>query len=85
MWNSPGTGLKGEFDFTIEVDVDRSLPQPDHVDITSGRGGSYGNPWSGVSSSALSVGLQDVGLRLESTKAAMEILIVDHVERPTEN
>jgi uncharacterized protein (TIGR03435 family) len=79
------TGFKGEYDFTLEVDVDRSLPQRDHVDPSSGRGGTYFNPFSGVSSAALSAALQDVGLKLESTKAPLEILVIDHVERPTEN
>lgn len=28
---------------------------------------------------------EQVGLRLESRKAAMEILVIDHVEMPSEN
>lgn len=80
------TGLKGEYDFSIEFDIDPTAPEPDHVDMTSGLGGqTYINPFRGLTSSALSVGLQEIGLKLESTKAPIEILVIDHVERPTEN
>jgi uncharacterized protein (TIGR03435 family) len=79
------TGLKGEYDFTIECDRDPTMPEPDHVDMSSGRGGTYFNPFTGLSSAALSACLQDVGLKLESTRAPIEILVIDHVERPSEN
>ena len=79
------TGLKGEYDFSIECDRDPTMPQPDHVDMSSGRGGTDFNPFTGLSSAALSACLQDVGLKLESTKAPIEILVIDHVERPSEN
>jgi len=80
------TGLKGQYDFTIECDQDPTMPQPDHVDMSSGRGGTFSmDGFTGLSSAALSACLQDVGLKLESTKAPIEILVIDHVERPSEN
>lgn len=79
------THLKGEYDFSLECDRDPTMPQPDHVDMTSGRGGGYFNPFTGLSSAALSVCLQDIGLKLESTKAPIEILVIDQVERPSQN
>ena len=79
------TRLKGEYDFNIECDRDPTMPAPDHVDVTSGRGGGYFNPFTGLSSAALSACLQDIGLKLESTKAPIEILVIDQVERPSEN
>jgi uncharacterized protein (TIGR03435 family) len=51
----------------------------------SGRGGNYTNPFRGLTASELSRALQDVGLRLESTKAPLEVLVIDHVEKPSEN
>jgi uncharacterized protein (TIGR03435 family) len=51
----------------------------------SGRGGGYFNPFSGLTAAELSASLQDVGLRLESTRAPIDVLVVDRVEKPTEN
>jgi uncharacterized protein (TIGR03435 family) len=65
------TGLKGEYDFSIDYDDDASLRMP-------------GNPFSGLTPSALSAALQAVGLKLESTKASVNVLVVD-VEKPSEN
>ena len=66
------TAIQGEYDFTIEYEDEPSIRV-------------RGNPFSGLTSSALSVALQEVGLKLESTKAPVEVLVIDHVERPTEN
>jgi uncharacterized protein (TIGR03435 family) len=66
------TDIKGEYDFTIEYEVEPSLRTP-------------GNPFSGLTPSALSTALQAVGLKLESTKAPIEVLVIDHVEKPAEN
>jgi uncharacterized protein (TIGR03435 family) len=66
------TDIKGEYDFTIEYEVDPVMRTP-------------GNPFSGLTPSALSVALQVVGLKLESTKAAVEVLVIDRIEKPTEN
>src|SRR5262245_51612388 len=79
------TGLSGEFNFTIEHEVDPDAPTPSFVPNPSGRGGSYTNPFTGLTASELSRALQDVGLRLESTKAPLEVLVIDHVEKPSEN
>jgi uncharacterized protein (TIGR03435 family) len=66
------TGLQGEYDFKIEYDVDASTRIPL-------------NPFSGLTPSGLSAALQAVGLTLESTKAPVEILVIDHVQKPSEN
>jgi uncharacterized protein (TIGR03435 family) len=66
------TGLQGEYDFKIEYDVDASTRIPL-------------NPFSGLTPSGLSAALQAVGLNLESTKAPVEILVIDHVQKPSEN
>jgi uncharacterized protein (TIGR03435 family) len=79
------TGLKGNYDFTLEYEVDPTPAPPPVVDKTSGLGGSFANPWSGLSSGALSNALQDVGLKLESTKAPVEVLVIDHAEKPSAN
>ena len=34
---------------------------------------------------SLLTAIQDIGLKLESTKAPIEVLVVDHVQRPPQN
>ena len=79
------TGLKGDYDFEIQYEKDPTAPTPAATPTSSGLGGNYFNPFTGLTSAALSVALRDVGLRLESTKAPLEILVIDQVERPSEN
>ena len=70
------TGLKGEYDLKLEYDVDP----------TANPGGKVMTGlFTGLTCSGMSSGLQDVGLKCESTKGPVEILVIDHVERPSEN
>jgi uncharacterized protein (TIGR03435 family) len=79
------TGLTGEYDFTLDYEAEAMPAERPAVDKRSGLGGNVINPFSGLSSGALSAALQDVGLKLESTKARMEVLVIDSVEWPTQN
>ena len=63
------TGLKGQYGFTVEYETDQGAP--------------FGA--SLLNCPTLSTALQDVGLRCESTKAPVQVLVIDHVERPAEN
>ena len=78
------TGLKGTYEFGVEFslsDLVQSL-RDQGVEIPGGGGGSS-DP-TGNSTIADALGKQ--GLKLEKTKAMVEQLIVDHVEKtPTEN
>ena len=63
------TGLTGKYDITF-----RSEPPPP--------------PQAGASMDAspdLSTGMDQLGLKLESAKDPVEILVIDHIERPSEN
>src|SRR5262249_26405797 len=65
------TGLKGEYDFTMEYAMD-----PD----------ASGLPGAELAGPALFTALQEqAGLKLQSTKAAVEVLVIDHAEKPSEN
>jgi bla regulator protein BlaR1 len=79
------TGLKEDYDFAIEYDVDQTASAPPSVDKSSGLGGNLPNPFAGLTPAALSSALQDVGLRLESTKAPVEVLVIERVEKPSGN
>ena len=67
------TELKGAFDFTLQWTPDESLKAP-----VTGEGGS---------GPSIYTALQDqLGLKLESRKGPVEVLVVDHVEKtPSEN
>jgi uncharacterized protein (TIGR03435 family) len=66
------TGLNGEFDFTLEYEEDSDAK-------------IAFNPFSGLTPSTLSDVLRSIGLGLESTKARREVLVIDHVEKPSSN
>jgi len=65
------TGLTGTYDWTLNWAPD-TVPQ-------GGDAGDSGGP-------SLFTALQEqLGLKLERTKAPVEVLVIEHVERPTEN
>ncbi len=66
------TGLKGEYDFTLEYEEDSDARVPL-------------NPFSGLTPSTLSKALRPIGLKLEAARASIEVLVIDHVEKPSEN
>ena len=69
------TGLDGEFEFTIAFEPDSDAPP--------NIGRLPVNP--GLNPSRASVALEDVGLKLESSMAPFEVLVVERVERPSAN
>ena len=71
------TGLKGEYDLAIEYEVEQGAPN-------SGAG-ILANLFSGLTCSGMSSALQNLGLKCESTKGPVEVLVIDHVEKPSEN
>lgn len=79
------TGLKGEFDFTIEYELDLTAPGGDaSADLSNPMGKMLAGP--GIGGPALFTAVQEqLGLKLESTKAPVEVLVVDRLERPSEN
>jgi uncharacterized protein (TIGR03435 family) len=76
------TGLKGNYDFTLEW-----MPEQDHDG-----GPPIGNGDAGGASASDSTGpsiftaiQEQLGLKLESQKGEVPALVIDHVERPSEN
>ena len=77
------TGLKGTYDFTLKWTPDQSQS-----------GGPFGDLPPGVKAppppdpngpSIFTAVQEQLGLRLESQKGPVEILAIDHVEKPSEN
>jgi uncharacterized protein (TIGR03435 family) len=76
------TGLTGQFDIQMEF-------TPDGIPGIAGCGmpGEPGNLSQQADPGGASIfdALQQMGLRLEPGKGPVEILVIDHVERPSEN
>ena len=67
------TGLTGRYDIVV--------PRPDMGGEPGGPGGAGGADRSGMVFSMVVA----LGLKLESGKSSVETLVVDHIEKPTEN
>jgi len=79
MQNRPAldqTGLKGFFDFTMEF-------VPDGMQELKG---PNGEPQIAFDGPTVYTALREqLGLKLESTKAPVEVMVIDHVEKATAN
>ncbi len=73
------TGLTGRFDFTLKWTPDDSQ--------FGGMGAKIPPPTDSANAPpALYTAIQEqVGLKLDATKAPAEVLVIDHVEKPSEN
>jgi uncharacterized protein (TIGR03435 family) len=79
------TGLKGNYDINLQWTPDQShdamFNEPD-----GGRSGTDNTPPPDASGPSIFTALQQqLGLRLESTKGPVDVLVIDHIERPSEN
>jgi uncharacterized protein (TIGR03435 family) len=71
------TGFSGIFDINLKFlpdDTTSGLPSPPPGAIPSE-----------IASPSIFSAIQQLGLRLESTKGPVEVLVIDHVERPSAN
>jgi len=67
------TGLTGTYNFTLKWSRDQSA------------GSDSGLPATSESPSFFTALQEQVGLRMVPTKAPMEVVVIDHIEHPTEN
>ncbi len=68
------TGLTGDYDFSLNWTSDAS------------GGGTFNAPVSAASASSLLAAIQEqLGLKLEPQKSPMQVLVIDHAEKPAEN
>jgi uncharacterized protein (TIGR03435 family) len=68
------TGLPGPYDFTLQLNP-----------TANGDAGAIKRAAAEEGFSLFAYALDQLGLRLEAEKAAIDFLIIDHVERPSEN
>ena len=72
------TGLTGSYDFQLEFAPDNTMGE-------SARRPEGAAPTMDVAGPTIFEALQKLGLKLESGKGRVEVLVIDHVERPSEN
>ncbi len=77
---TPKTGLKGNYDFKLQW-------TPDESEAFSGRARMHDNaPPPDFSWPSIFMAIQEqLGLKLDSQKGPEEVLMIDHVEKPSEN
>lgn len=69
------TGLTGRFDFTLQWTPESNGPAQSGANA----------PLNSQGPTFLEALKDQLGMKLKSTKASMDVLVVDHVERPSEN
>lgn len=84
------TGLPGNYDFTLQWTPDESQGAGLEAAKAFSRGPDPGGqgtaPSSDTSAPSLFTALQEqLGLKLESQKGSVEIYVIDHAEKPSEN
>jgi uncharacterized protein (TIGR03435 family) len=74
------TGLTGNYDFKLEWTPDLGQPQgPKEI------GGAETAPPDSLGPTIFTALQEQLGLKLESTKGPVEILVIERVEKPSEN
>jgi uncharacterized protein (TIGR03435 family) len=64
------TGLEGKYDVTLDFAPVQASPTPANDDLGP----------------SISAAIQEqLGLKLEATKRPVEVFVIDHVEKPSEN
>ena len=84
------TGLHGRYSFSLEFTPDENTPgvrgrcggSPDCIARLAANGISDERPTTFKSNATIYKALEDLGLKLEKTKAASEYLVIDRAERP---
>jgi uncharacterized protein (TIGR03435 family) len=76
------TGLTGRFDYHLEFAPDETMPGFHDGELSGAPGAAASEPAGPSIFTALQ---QQLGLKLEPAKGSAEFLIIDSVERPSEN
>ena len=71
------TGLKGRYDFNLTWAPDESQ--------LGGRFRPPANPPADAPPSLFTAAQEQIGLKIESTKAKVDVMVIDHVEKPSAN
>jgi uncharacterized protein (TIGR03435 family) len=78
------TGLTGEYDIALQWTPESQTPMFKGMEEGQQSGGS--RPSADSSAPSIFTAIQEqLGLKLESQKVSAEVLVIDHVEKPSEN
>jgi uncharacterized protein (TIGR03435 family) len=72
------TGIKGGYDFKLEYTRDLPPGIPENAQLN-------GQPLDTSGPSLVEAMRQQLGLKLEKTRAPVDIIVIDHIEKPTGN
>ena len=73
------TALTGRFDFSLQW-----TPDAGSVNAAALKAADRTEASTGVEGGSIFTAIQEqLGLRLESTKAPVDVVVIDHVEKPT--
>lgn len=78
------TGLTGKYDFTLQW-THQMRTELRHLKATGDGGQEPDKPPDSSGPSIFTAIQGQLGLKLESQKGPAEILVIDHVEKPSEN
>lgn len=79
------TGLTGKYDFALKWTPDESQGMMGAPGAGPGPGGSAPQPADPSGPSIFTALQEQLGLKLDSQKAPTDVLVIEHVERPSEN
>jgi uncharacterized protein (TIGR03435 family) len=77
------TGLTARYDFSLEYTREQDQLQSDQGETSEGRSAS--NRTDSTFAPLLTAIQQQLGLKLESGKGPVEVIVIDHIERPSRN
>jgi uncharacterized protein (TIGR03435 family) len=75
------TGITGKFDIHLEFAIDAATPRF----LPGGDLARFADAASEPAGPSIFTAIQQLGLKLEPTQGSRDFLVIDHVERPTEN
>jgi uncharacterized protein (TIGR03435 family) len=78
------TGLKGKYDWTLKWTPDVSTPMSKENDDGS-HGSANSAPPDSTGPSLFTAIQEQLGLKLKAKKGPVEVLVIDHVEKPSQN
>jgi len=78
------TGLSDTYDFTLEWTPDEGAGGPQPAGAATGPEAA-GAPPTIPGPSIFTAVQEQLGLKLESTKAPLDVIVIDHIEKPSEN
>jgi len=80
------TGLSGNYDFTLQWTPDETQPQAPSASEGDAARLSSSSPAPASADASLFTALQEqLGLRLESQRGSVDVVVIDHIEEPSPN